>query len=63
MISPPVTFAVDFLAQLSDSGMSYSSVNTARSALSSLLQFHDVNMPFAGIWAFTRCQTFHERVA
>ena len=45
-ISPPLTHAVDFLAMLYNSGLSYSSVNTARSALSNLLQLSDVNMPF-----------------
>ena len=46
IISPPLTLAVDFLAMLCDSGLSYSSVNTARSCLSSLLQLSDVNIPF-----------------
>ena len=45
-ISPLLTLAVDFLATLYDSGLSYSSVNTARSALSSLLQLSNVNVPF-----------------
>ena len=36
-ISPPLEHALEFLAQLADRGLGYSVVNTARSALSSVL--------------------------
>ena len=37
-LTSPISTAIDFLAHLYDQGYSYSSINTARSALSSLLQ-------------------------
>ena len=38
--------ALDFLATLFHSGLSYSSINTARSALSSILQVNNNSLPF-----------------
>ena len=46
ILSPPVAVALDFLATLFHSGLSYSSINTARSALSSILQVNNNSLPF-----------------
>ena len=40
-ISSNVTVGINFLAELYDDGLSYSSINTARSALSTLMQLQD----------------------
>ena len=40
-VSPPLELALEFLAQLADRGLGYSVVNTARSALSSVLILSD----------------------
>ena len=40
-VNPPVSIAIDFLTSLFTAGLSYSSINTARSALSSLFQIPD----------------------
>ena len=37
-VNPPISIAIDFLTSLFDAGLSYSSINTARSALSALFQ-------------------------
>ena len=45
-VNPPISIAIDFLTSLFDAGLSYSSINTARSALSSLFQIPDfANIP------------------
>ena len=44
-LDPPISKAVDFLTGLFDQGLSYTSINTARSALSTLLH-QDNNIPF-----------------
>ena len=46
LVSPPVSVAFDFLTSLFDTGLSYSSINTARSALSSVLVIENSKMPF-----------------
>ena len=46
ILSPPLPVAVDFLTMLYESGLSYSSINTARSALSNLLQLQDQSISF-----------------
>ena len=40
-ISSNVTEGINFLAELYDDGLSYSSISTARSALSTLMQLQD----------------------
>ncbi len=45
-ISTSLPFALKFLSQLFDSGLSYSSINTARSMLSSLLCLDNTNVSF-----------------
>ena len=46
ILSPPVVVAFDFLATLFHSNLSYSSINTARSAMSSILQVKNNSLPF-----------------
>ena len=46
LVSPPVSVAFDFLTSLFDTGLSYSSINTASSALSSVLVIENSKMPF-----------------
>ena len=45
-LDPPISKAVDFLTGLFHQGLSYTSINTARSALSALLHREDNNIPF-----------------
>ena len=45
-ITPPVPIAIDFLASLFDAGFAYASINTARSALSSILLTENSKIPF-----------------
>ena len=46
IISPPLPRALDFLSFLFDSGLSYSSINSARCALSTILQLSDSEVTF-----------------
>ena len=46
MVSPPLPSALSYLTALHESGLSYSSVNTARSVLSSILAWEDCQTPF-----------------
>ena len=46
MFSPPLPLALSFLSALHKSGLSYSSINTTRSVLSSLLSWNDHQIPF-----------------
>ena len=46
IISPPLPRALDFLSFLFDSGLSYSSINSARCALSTILQLSDSDVTF-----------------
>ena len=46
LVTPPVPIAIDFLASLFDAGLSYASINTARSALSSVLLIENSKIPF-----------------
>ena len=46
MISPPLPSALSYLTALHESGLSYSSVNTARSVLSSILSWEGCQTPF-----------------
>ena len=46
MISPPLPSALSYLTALNESGLSYSSVNTARSVLSSILIWEGCQTPF-----------------
>ena len=46
MFSPPVPLALSFLSTLHKSGLSYSSINTTRSVLSSILSWNDHQIPF-----------------
>ena len=46
IISPPLPLAMQFLSDLFHSGLSYSSINTARSVLSSLLYLENSSIPF-----------------
>ena len=47
ILSPPITMAVDFLSMLYDRGSSYSTINTASSMLSSILQLNsNLSIPF-----------------
>ena len=46
ILSPSVAVALDFLANLFYSGLSFSSINTARSALLSILQVNNNSLPF-----------------
>ena len=48
-ISPPLPFAIDFLAELFNAGLSYSSINTARSMLSSLICLENAHVAFGQI--------------
>ena len=45
-VTAPVSVALDFLSDLFASGLSYSSINTAISCLSSLLLYEDSSAPF-----------------
>ena len=45
-ISTPLALVMSFLSELFHSGLFYCYVNTARSVLSSLLQFDDIPIPF-----------------
>jgi hypothetical protein len=45
-ISTPLPLVMSFLSELFHSGLFYSYINTARSVLSSLLQFDDTPIPF-----------------
>ena len=46
IISPGIPQALDFLSSLRQSGLNYSSINTARCALSSILQLSDSGVTF-----------------
>ena len=46
IIAPPLPQALDFLSFLFDSGLSYSSINSARCALSTILQLSDSDVTF-----------------
>ena len=46
MVSPPLPSAPSYLTALHESGLSYSSVNTARSVLSSILVWEDCQTLF-----------------
>ena len=54
ILSPPVAVALDFLATLFHSGLSYSSINTARSALSSILQVNINSLSLLGSYQSSR---------
>ena len=45
-LDPPIPKAVDFLTGLFHQGLSYTSINTVRSALSALLHHKDNTIPF-----------------
>ena len=49
VISPPLPLAMSFLSGLFKSGLSYSSINTARSALSSMLSWENNPTPFGNL--------------
>ena len=57
-IRPTMAQALEFLSSLHHSGLSYSSINTARSALSSLLQLSSSAPNF---WKSSHGKTLHER--
>ena len=46
IISPPLPLAMQFLSDMYHAGLSYSSINTARSVLSSLLFLENSSIPF-----------------
>ena len=46
IISPPLPLAMQFLSDMYHAGLSYSSINTARSVLSSLLYLENSSIPF-----------------
>lgn len=57
-LSPPIPMAVDFLTTLYERGSSYSTINTARSMLSSISQFTPI---IHSVRTVTSCQVLHER--
>lgn len=56
IISPPVPSALSFLTALQESGLSYSSINTARSVLSALLErYLWIKTTFTEIQFYVEC--------
>ncbi len=57
IISPPLNIFLEFLVSLYESGLSYSSINTARSALSQFLISTNNDVPYGQITLVTRFMT------